>query len=306
MRRFLLVFLLFSSLLLPYGFFNNNQVTGQSEDNYTLQLQGFAWNRTTLDVLVVTPSNESWWNPVYLNCMLRAIGQWNDAITAFTSNYSDFSYLSSLSIRSTVSNETQQGFDIYVNWTQNPLSDTEDQVGLSKATVDRGGAIINSTINLAASTNHGVAVSEADAQNIALHELGHSLGLGHCNYTGDLMYPAYTLEGSAKVISTLDAYAVATVFAWKLNESSFYPVKGWFKENSVTLPSTVPYESLPVSAENARPETLANNPVVQFLILIGQILIHPEVLVVVIAIIVIFVIIAVVPIKKRPKVVAET
>jgi hypothetical protein len=306
MRRFFLLLLLVSSLFLPYNFFNDNQVKAQTDDTYTLDLQGFAWTRTTLRALILTPFNESWWNPVYLDCVLRAIGQWNDAITAFASNYSDFAYLSSLNIQSTVSNETLLGFDIYINWTQMSMADSEDQVGLSKLSIESRGGIINSTTTLSANTNHGVAISEGDAQNIALHELGHSLGLGHCNYTGDLMYPVYTLEGSAEGISTLDAYAVATVFAWKLNESSFYPIRTWLKEDSVSLPSTVPYALLPVSPENAIPETLANNPVVQFLISLGQFLIHPEVLVVLIAVIVIFVIIAVVPIKKRPKVAAET
>ncbi|MCW4003892.1 MAG: matrixin family metalloprotease [Candidatus Bathyarchaeota archaeon] len=303
MRKLLLLLLLVSSLFLSYDFLNNNQAKAQTEDQYILQLQGFAWNQTTLNVLIVTPTNESWWNPVYSNCVLRAIGQWNDAITVFASNYSDYAYLSSLSIQSAISNETQPGFDIYINWTQSPLIETEDQVGLSKIVVDKGGAIINSTINLAASTNHGVAISEGDAQNIALHELGHSLGLGHCNYTADLMYPVYTLQGSAQDISTLDAYGVATVFVWKL-ESSFYPIRAWLKEKSVSLPATVPYGYLPVSSENVRPATLADNPVVQFLILIGQILIHPEVLVSVIVVIVIFVIIAFIPTKKRPKVAA--
>lgn len=305
MRSHFLVLLVVLSLLLPFGFFNDNQVKGQMQDQYTLQLQGFAWNRTTLNVLVVIPSNESWWNPVYLDCMLRAVGQWNDATAAFASDYSDFAYLSSLNLQSTVSNVTALGFDMYVNWTETPLSNTEDQVGLSKIVVDSEGAIINSTINLAASTNHGVVLGEGDAQNIALHELGHSLGLGHCNYTEDLMYPIYTLQGAAQDISTLDAYGVAGLFAWKRNESNIYPVGGWLKENSVSLPSVVAYEYLPVSPENAIPQTPANNPVVQFLILVGQILIHPEILVLVIVAIIIFVAIAAIPSKKRTKAAAR-
>jgi hypothetical protein len=304
MRRILLLFLLVSSLFVPSAFFNDNQVKAQTGDTYSLQLQGFAWNRITLRALILTPFNESWWNPVYLDCVYRAIGQWNDALGAFSSNYSDFAYLSSLNIQSSVSNETLLGFDIYVNWTQVSMDETEDQVGLSKLFIESGGRIINSTITLSASTIHGVAISEVDAQNIAVHELGHSLGLGHSNYTADLMYPAYTLQGSAQSISTLDAYGVARVFAWKLNESNFYPIRSWLTENSVSLPSNVPYTNLPVSAENAAPDSLVNNPVVQFLIMVGQLLIHPEVLVVVIAVIVVFVIIAIVPIKKKPKVAA--
>lgn len=131
MRRFLL-FLWISSLVLAASFVSNSEVQGQSPDKYSLQLQGFVWNHSPLNALVVTADNESWWNPNYLNIMLRAIGQWNDAIAAFASNHSDFSYLSSLRIQSTVSNESQSGFDIYVNWVESPLSNTTDEVGLSQ------------------------------------------------------------------------------------------------------------------------------------------------------------------------------
>ncbi len=71
----------------------------------------------TLNALVVTADNESWWNPDYLSTSLRAIGQWNDAIAAFASNYSDFSYLSNLRIQPTISNISEPGFDIYITWT---------------------------------------------------------------------------------------------------------------------------------------------------------------------------------------------
>lgn len=177
MRRFLL-FLWISSLVLAASFVSNSEVQGQSPDKYSLQLQGFVWNHSPLNALVVTADNESWWNPNYLNIMLRAIGQWNDAIAAFASNHSDFSYLSSLRIQSTVSNESQSGFDIYVNWVESPLSNTTDEVGLSQISPNYKSTIINCTTTLAAHTNHGDSLNEGDMQNVALHELGHSLGLG--------------------------------------------------------------------------------------------------------------------------------
>ena len=189
-----------------------------------LALQGFVWNHTTLKALVVAAYNESWWNPDDLNTAIRAIGQWNDAIAAFASNYSDFSYLSSLSIQPTVSNETQPGFDIYINWTQSPFSNG-DEVGLSQIFPDYESTIINCTVNLAAHTHHGDALNEGDMQNIALHELGHSLGLGHSNYTGDLMSAYYTLGGPAESVSTLDVYGVATLFGWDTKFNQLLPSK---------------------------------------------------------------------------------
>ncbi len=298
MRRFLL-FLWISSLLLAAIFVSNSGVQGQSQDKYSLQLQGFVWNRSTLNALVVTADNESWWSSNDVNVMLRAIGQWNDAITAFSSNYSDFSYLSNLRIHATVSNETQPGFDIYVSWVESPLSNMTDEVGLSQISANYESTIINCTIKLAAHTDHGDSLNEGDMQNVALHELGHSLGLGHSNYTGDLMYASYTMGSPGEAVSTLDVYGVATVFAWELNTTSFYPIDDWFNVNSVILPSDIAYQGLPVSPENARPQTFVNNPIVQTLILMFEILIHPEIFAIVLVFIVVFVIIALIPGKKK-------
>lgn len=281
MRVFLLCFLLFSSLFIAVATFQDDAVHAESQNWYTLQLQGFAWTHTTLQALVLTPINESWWSPSYLNCVLRAIGQWNEAVTDFAANNTEFAYLSNLSIKATVSNQTMVGYDIYINWTESPLSNTSDEVGLSRIFSDGQNSIVNSSINLSAHTNHGDALNEVDAQNIALHELGHSLGLGHCNFTGDLMYPAYILKSSPQEISSLDVYGVATVFGWENNASSFYPVEGWLTKNNVSLTSDSAFHYLPVSSQNAPPKTLANNQIVETIILIIEIMLHPEFLAVI-------------------------
>ena len=272
---------------------------GQSQDTYSVQLQGWVWNHTALRVLVINSANESWWDPNYLNATLRAIGQWNDAISAFTRNYSDFSYLSSLKIEEAVSSENMSGFDIYVNWTQFPLSNTSNEVGLSTLYPTRDGTINYCTVSLSTHTIHGEALSEGDMQNIALHEFGHSLGLGHSNYAGDLMYSTYSMSSPAESISTLDAYGVATLFVWELNPSSFYPVRTWLVTSSAVLPQNIPYQDLPVSQQNVRPQTAAENPVVQVLVLMFEILIHPEVFSIVLVFIIVFVLIALIPRRKK-------
>jgi hypothetical protein len=298
MRKFLM-FWLVSSLLLAACFGSIDGVQAQSQDKYSLSLQGFVWDRTTLTALVVTADNESWWNPNYLNTTLRAIGQWNDAFAAFAANYSDFSYLSTLTIQPTVSNTLQQGFDLYVNWTDSSLSNMTDEVGLSQIFPNYRSTIINSTIILTTHNNHGSPLNEVDMQNVALHELGHSLGLGHSNYTGDLMYPMLSLGSSPKAVSSLDVYGVATLFAWELDATDFYPVSDWLDVNSVILPTEIIYQGLAVSPENASPQNLANNSSVQFLILMFEILIHPEFLAIILVVALIIVIIAVIPKKMK-------
>jgi len=286
-------------LVLAGSFVSSSSVQGQSQDKYSLQLQGFVWSHSTLNVLVVTADNESWWDPAFLNISLRAIGQWNEAIATFAANYSDFSYLSNLRIQPTVSTTTQPGYDIYVSWHESPFSNTTDEVGLSQISANYQNIITNCTVNLAAHTRHGDTLNEGDMQNVALHEMGHSLGLGHSNYTGDLMYALYTMGSPAEDVSTLDVYGVATVFAWETNTSTFYPVNSLV--NHVILPAGITYQFLPVSEQNARPPTLANNSVVQFLVLMFEILIHPEIYPFVILFVVLLVIIAIFPIRKRVK-----
>ena|ERR1035437_1604834 len=297
MRTFLL-FLWISSLVLAACFVSINNVQGQGQDNNSLALQGFIWDHAQLKVLVVTAQNESWWSPTDLNSALRAIGQWNDAIAAFSSNYTDYSYLSNLRMKPTVSNETQPGFDIYVNWTESSFS-SSDEVGLSQISANYRSVIINCTVNLASHDHHGDPLAEGDKQNIALHEFGHSLGLGHSNYTGDLMYAYYSTGSAVEAVSTLDVYGVATLFAWELNTFNFYPVDHWLKENSVVLPSGIPDKGLPVSPENVLPQTLANSPVVQTLVLMFEILIHPEIFSLIVLFIAVFVIIVLIPSKRK-------
>ena len=294
MHKFLSFLSVASLFLAAFFVCSSSGVWAQSQDEYALQLQGFVWGHTTLRALVITADNESWWSSTNLNTAVRAIGQWNDAIAAFAANYSEFSYLSNVRIQTSISNTSESGFDIYVYWTQSSLSNTTDEIGVSQISTDYRNTIINCTVNLAAHTHHGDSLNEVDLQNVALHELGHSLGLGHSNATGDLMYAYYTIGSGPKDVSTLDAYGVATLFAWNQNAFSFYPIDGWLKENSVVLPSDISYKGLPVSPENAVPQTLANNPVVQTLVLMFEILIHPEILAIVVLVILLFVVLGLV------------
>lgn len=289
MRRFVLLFLLLSSLFLTACIYSIGNV--QAENSYFINLEGDAWNRSTLNILLVTPNNVSWWGQNDLNAALRAIGQWNDAIDYFASNYSDYAYLSSVRFQPTVSNETEPGYNIYLNWTEFP-SISSNELGL-ETTVSESNVIIKATVNLAVHTSHGDALSDGDLQNVALHELGHSLGLGHSNVSSDVMYPYYTLDSSAKYLSTLDLYGIATVFSPYLDR--YAPVVASF----VVLPSNIQYTYLPVSPKNGQPQTLANNVVVQYLVFLFEVLIHPEILAGVVVFVIVIVVIALMPVKKR-------
>ena len=234
----------------------------------------------------------------YLDDTLRAVGQWNDAIQYFASNYTNYAYLSFVNLEATVSNQTQPGFDIYLNWTASSLENSTDVAGLTFPT-EQDNVMINSTINLSTHASHGEPLSDADEQNVALHELGHGLGILCTNNTDEIMTPEYILRGSTKLISTLDVYGVAKVFDWPTNSSNFYPVNSWLPSQPVILPSNITYQFLPVSSQNAVPQTLANNPIVETLVETFEILIHPEILPFVILFVIILIVIAFIPKIKK-------
>jgi hypothetical protein len=296
MRIFITVLLL--TLLFAGSFFGNLSFA-RAQDVYSVDLQGFAWDHSSLSALIVTSQNESWWQDSLIDDAQRAIGQWNDAFAAFGANYSSYSYLSDVTVKSTVSNASMPGYDLYINWTKSSLSNSSDEVGLAKTYVNGDSSIVNCTISLVVQTSQGTTMRGIDIQNIALHELGHGFGLGHCNYTGDLMYSIYSLGAYPEGVSTLDGYGVARCFAWLQNTSGFHPVSRWLNVSFVWLPQGITYTDLPVSAQNQPPQTLADSPAVQFLLMMLAVLAQPIIAVPVLIVILVFVILAAYPRRRR-------
>ncbi|MEM2955329.1 MAG: matrixin family metalloprotease [Nitrososphaerales archaeon] len=216
----------------------------------SIDLQGLTWNHTTITVLIVPQSQQSWWDSSYLNSTLRAVNVWNNAILNFSSYGSQFSYLSQIRLVASVSQTLESGFDIYITW-QEEYAGT-NTLGTSQAIYEPPCTIINNTITLGAKTKTHI-LNEVDMQNIAIHELGHALGLGHSNYANDIMYPQYTPRGNVIALSTLDLYGISVVFEWL----SHYPYIPNIcpSKSSISLPFYVQYEYLPISYENLPPPT---------------------------------------------------
>src|SRR3990172_6594566 len=229
-------------------------VDAQTGQEYVLALGGRTWDHSDIKVLVIPSSEESWWNPSYLNASLHAIDQWNEAISFFASNHSDFAYLSRFSMAPQVSNSTSMGFDAYISWVERFGNET-CEAGLTTTWYTSSKKITNSSLTISTYDCSGNVLSEADVQNVALHELGHCLGLGHANFSGDIMYNVYTLSSPVRAISTLDVYGVGTVFRWMAYSQEYNSVNQGSQIYSVTLPPTIDYEYLPISEKNLPPQS---------------------------------------------------
>jgi hypothetical protein len=176
-----------------------------------------------------------------------------------------------------VSNSTSGNFDTSISWIEQFGNET-CEAGLTRTTYWSTNVITSSTITLSAYDCRGNILNEVDMQNVVLHELGHCWGLGHANYTDDLMYFAYSLNSPVRAISTLDAYGVGTVFRWMAQLQDYNADNQGDPIYSVTLPSSIEYQYLPISANNI-PAQSALAQVQIYLNGFLQFIVQPEVLI---------------------------
>ena len=84
-----------------------------------------------------------------------------------------------------------------------------------------GNGLIDGAQITIASGAFGVPIGTNKVKQIALHEIGHALGLGHANFVGNIMAPALNYEKVS--ISKCDVDAALSAEQWKLQGSSTTP-----------------------------------------------------------------------------------
>ena len=95
-----------------------------------------------------------------------------------------------------------------------------DTVGQTLTSVDNTGLISNAITTVYESA-FGSPFNKAQIKQIAMHEIGHVLGIGHASFKGDLMSPV--LNDEIGTISRCDVSAVLAANQWELGASGIIP-----------------------------------------------------------------------------------
>jgi predicted Zn-dependent protease len=86
-----------------------------------------------------------------------------------------------------------------------------DTVGQTSTYFDSGGHIAHAVVTIATAA-FGNNIASSQLKQIAMHELGHTLGLGHANFGGDLMSPV--INPGTDGISKCDINGVMHAEQW--------------------------------------------------------------------------------------------
>ena len=200
-------------------------------------LLGVAWDHTSLTVYIL---RVSWLEEDYIDAVKKAFSIWDRALEAFGKAYG-YKYLSKFSFTIYVTSSVPWDYDILVMFSSKVST---EELGKASVTYNEvTGEILRVNITLYIYTTHG-KLSVTDVLNVAMHEIGHALGLDHASSANtengpELMYYQYKIGTSELRPSTLDAYGVAIAHDWLKT--------GIFKrpeETEVELPATIPYRML--------------------------------------------------------------
>ena len=226
--RFMSVLILVANLLLVYTPVVPSSAAATLP---SIDLEGFRWNSFPLRVLV---DMNAWSTPDYAAAVHEALDDWLRSIWNYTSSFNDTS-LTMIRFAFYVSDINRtDNYNALVTFAAGEIITGSETVGLTTARWNNQThePISPVTVNI---TTYSATASHLFVRNVAMHEFGHMLGLGHASSQNtvngpELMYYVSSRNGIL-FPSTLDVYGLTLLY------------RGMY-DQTVQLPADIPYKVL--------------------------------------------------------------